>query len=621
MNQRKIHSSSVKVALIFLFIGILWIAMSDKLALLLANNLEQLSAIQTLKGWVFIGVSTIVVFFLVNSEARKKEIIINTLNSKSKWQKLLIYNLPDTKVYLINSDFDLLFQASGNTQEYNATLEMPVKSADRYCSNGIATIPLKSLLGDVFNGTQVALANEFNYNFYEIHGIPVTDEKSNSNAILLIVLNRTQQRKLVQQINNERRSFAKLSDKYHSLNSELVDSYNQLQTYNKELIENKERYSAFIQQTSEAVYRIEMKRPVDLALSADMQVAAIISTCYLAEYNNAFAEIYSHETDKNHIGKTHYEIYPENNHVISQELINELVQHNYVLKDLESVEYDAHGRTRYFFNNIVGIIEGNKLIRFWGTKLETTRQKKYERELLLAKKAAEESDKLKSAFLANMSHEIRTPLNGILGFSELICNSGVADAKKEKYFTIIQASNQQLLRIINDILDISRLQTGQISIYKTEFPLNKLIDEIEASMKIEIMQKKKEIDFIVSKTLSEGDDNVKTDRERLYQIITNLASNAIKFTEQGSVTIAYERKNKSVVEFSVSDTGIGIPGEYLGSIFDQFRQVEEFASRSYGGTGLGLSISKGLVELLGGYIAVESEENVGSTFKFNIKIS
>jgi signal transduction histidine kinase len=362
-----------------------------------------------------------------------------------------------------------------------------------------------------------------------------------------------------------------------------------------------------------------MNPPVDRNLSIDMQVAAIISSGYLSEYNSSFAEVYYLESSHNHIGQSHAEVFPPSNQVQTQELIRELVTHDYTLKDYESVEYDQFGQTRYFLNNIVGIQEDNKLIRFWGTKLETTKQKKHERELLQAKRAAEESSKLKSAFLANMSHEIRTPLNGILGFSELLCNVQLTEEKKIKYHTIIQASNQQLLRIINDILDISRLQTGQISIEKTEFPLNDLIDEIESSSRIELEQNKKEIDLVFDKQFDNGGDTIYTDRERLYQVITNLTNNAVKFTKTGSVKVAYQLKNKSILEFSVTDTGIGIPGEYLGSIFDQFRQVEEFASRQYGGTGLGLSISKGLVELLGGYIAVESEEGVGSTFKFTIK--
>jgi len=219
-----------------------------------------------------------------------------------------------------------------------------------------------------------------------------------------------------------------------------------------------------------------------------------------------------------------------------------------------------------------------------------------------------------------MSHEIRTPLNGILGFSELLCNVGLTDEKRSKYFHIIQASNLQLLRIINDILDISRIQTGQLSINKEKFSLNSLLDNIETSLQHEISSKNKSITLVIEKAFEEDKDEICTDRERLYQIITNLASNAVKFTEEGSVTIGYKQKNKSILEFSIADTGIGIPGEFLGSIFDQFRQVEEFASRKYGGTGLGLSISKGLVEVLGGYISVESEVDSGSTFKFTTKM-
>ena len=538
---------------------------------------------------------------------------------QNRWHKKLISNLPESGVFLLDSNFNHVFDESTVESIYlNKILSIEVKKTDSYSSNGGKSILLKEAITPAFQGEKIILGIETSDSFFEVHALPV-NEAPEFMGVLLIVFDRTQQRELIRQISNERKSFVKLSAKYHALNSELSDSYKQLQTYNKELIENKERYTAFIQQTSEAVYRMDMKKPVDMSLPTEMQVAAIISTGYMAEYNPSFSIIYDLDKERNHIGKSQAELYPESNQVQSQELIRELVQHNYVLKDHESVEYDSFGRTRYFLNNFVGIIEDGKLIRFWGTKLETTRQKKYERELILAKKDAEKSDKLKSAFLANMSHEVRTPLNGILGFSELVCNTNLPDKKKVKYFKIIQASNQQLLRIINDILDISRLQTGQLSIEKTEFSVNTLMDEIESFLNVELDRSNKDLKLVINKTFGSDTDTIYTDKERLYQIVTNLANNAIKFTDKGKVTITYQEKAASVMEFSIDDTGIGIPGDYLGSIFDQFRQVEEFANRNYGGTGLGLSISKGLVELLGGYIAVESEPGVGSRFKFTIK--
>ncbi|HBH47747.1 MAG TPA: hypothetical protein DDX98_03870 [Bacteroidales bacterium] len=621
MTKKKIHPSALRIAIVFLVIGALWIILSDKIVAFMVRDVNQLTAIQTIKGWVFIAITAIVIFMLVNHEISKKEKLITTISEKSHWQRLLLSNLPQIQVFLLTRQFEPIFFASDNPNSILKTLlEVELKSQDTFCKKGSDPSTLYNLLKTAPENFKIELALELDDDFLEIHYIPVLDKNNAAPTFLLIVFNKTQERELIRQVTSERKSFSRLSGKYHALNRELGDSYKQLQTYNKELIENKERYSAFIQQTSEAVYRIDMKKPVDLSLSMDIKVAAVISTCYLAEYNTAFANIYNLGIDKAHVGKGHYDIYPEANHVQSQVLIRELVEHNFTLKDHESVEYDANGRTRYFLNNIVGIVEDNKLIRFWGTKLETTKQKKHERELIHAKKLAEESNKLKSAFLANMSHEIRTPLNGILGFSELICNTGLSDTKRERYFDIIQSSNQQLLRIINDILDVSRLQTGQILIEKATFPLNTLINEIETSMQLEIQQKKKEIDFVTKRGLKDGEDEIKSDRDRLFQVITNLVNNAIKFTDKGSVKLSYEKKSKSFMEFSVADTGIGIPDKYLESIFDQFRQVEEFASRKYGGTGLGLSISKGMVELLGGYIAVESEECGGSTFKFPIKI-
>ena len=619
MKKKNNYSGLIRHAAFFLIAGVLWILLWNNVPFWFIENANTLATINSFKPWVSLIIGTALVWRLMSINNSSSKNLVDTLKLQIKWQRQLIANLPEAGVFLIDDKFNQVFDESTLESIYlHKIIALEAKRSDSYCFGGEKPVLLKNALQPAFTGKKTILGIETSDSFYEIHALPV-NETYEFNGVLLIVFDRTQQRELIRQISNERKSFAKLSSKYHALNSELSDSYKQLQTYNKELIENKERYTAFIQQTSEAVYRMDMKKPIDLAFSTEMQVAAIVSTGYLAEYNTSFGTIYNLDPDRNHIGKSQVELYPESNQVQSQELIRELVQHNYVLKDHESVEYDGHGRTRYFLNNFVGIVEDGRLIRFWGTKFETTRQKKYERELILAKKDAEKSDKLKSAFLANMSHEIRTPLNGILGFSELVCNAELADKKKKKYFNIIQASNQQLLRIINDILDISRLQTGQLSIEKTEFSVNNLMDEIESYLKVEIDRTNKNLELVITKNLDNDSDTICTDKERLYQVVTNLANNAIKFTEKGKVTIAYEEKASSVMEFSIDDTGIGIPGDYLGSIFDQFRQVEEFANRNYGGTGLGLSISKGLVELLGGYIAVESEPGVGSRFKFTIK--
>lgn len=237
-----------------------------------------------------------------------------------------------------------------------------------------------------------------------------------------------------------------------------------------------------------------------------------------------------------------------------------------------------------------------------------------ETELKEAKDKAEESDKIKSAFLANMSHEIRTPMNGIIGFADLLNSPDLPEDKQRQFVDIINRSSKQLLSIINDIIDISKIESGQIVINNSTFNLNEAVKEIyEFYQPIALIKK-------IELTLSSNIDNrafIITDDVKLKQILTNLISNALKFTESGKIEIHYTVKTQHI-EFFVRDTGIGIENEYIETIFERFRQVEYSNKRNYGGTGLGLAIAKAYSELLGGTIGVSSEVNKGSTFSFSI---
>ena len=235
--------------------------------------------------------------------------------------------------------------------------------------------------------------------------------------------------------------------------------------------------------------------------------------------------------------------------------------------------------------------------------------------LIEAKEKAEESDRLKTAFLANISHEIRTPMNGILGFSDMLARDNLDIEKREMFIEIIRKSGNQLLSIIDDIIDISKIETEQIRVVKEIFDLNEVMDYTFALFKPQFDQLNLEFQYIPdckNKTCI-----VESDKVRIQQIITNLLNNALKFTHSGFVKFGYAFIDNYVKIF-VKDSGIGISTEHEGIIFERFRQVDEGSSRNYGGTGLGLSISKALVEKLGGTIWFESVPNEGSTFYFTI---
>jgi len=218
-----------------------------------------------------------------------------------------------------------------------------------------------------------------------------------------------------------------------------------------------------------------------------------------------------------------------------------------------------------------------------------------------------------------MSHEIRTPLNGIIGFTELLSEEVNITDKQKKYLEIIRHNGENLLTLVNDIIDLSKIEAQQIDIRKDFFDLNSLLFEIQETHKAIILSKAKKIDIrYVSDDYSTFE--VFTDKLRLTQIISNLINNAIKYTEFGHIRFGYnELPDKKYIEFYVKDTGIGIPENELKNIFNRFVQIGN-SSKKYRGAGLGLSIAKNLVELLGGNIRVESIEGKGTVFYFTILI-
>ena len=244
-------------------------------------------------------------------------------------------------------------------------------------------------------------------------------------------------------------------------------------------------------------------------------------------------------------------------------------------------------------------------------------RKKTEQELNKALIKAQESDRLKSAFLANMSHEVRTPLNSIIGFSELMTDPDFDVDQQSEFAKIILNSGNYLLSIISDIMDFSKIEAGQVTVYKLPLVVQKLISTVQKEYTF--IAQDKGIELIIDPLSPKEEIWIQSDENRLRQVLTNLVSNAIKFTKEGSVELGFKITG-DCVKFQVSDTGIGIPEEYHDEVFERFRQVESADSRKYGGNGLGLAISKSLVEILGGEIWMESVQTKGSTFYFTIPI-
>lgn len=321
------------------------------------------------------------------------------------------------------------------------------------------------------------------------------------------------------------------------------------------------------------------------------------------------------------LGKTINDVFPQEEADDFLRLIRKSLQENRILK----TEYPLQ------INNKIIWFEGRVTPKTKNTVLYTARDitdrkqaetalKENNIELLKAKEKAEESDRLKSAFLANMSHEIRTPMNGILGFTQLLKEPKQSNDEQLQYINIIEKSGMRLLNTINDIMDISKVEAGQIEISVSDVNINEQTDYLYSFFKPEAT--KQGLQIICKNALADRDATIRTDRDKLIAILTNVIKNAIKYTNTGSIEFGYSRKDNNL-EFFVKDTGIGIPKEKQQMIFDRFVQADFSLSNRYEGSGLGLSISKAYVEMLGGNIWLKSEEmkdgNPGKTeFYFTI---
>ncbi|MCX6307726.1 MAG: PAS domain-containing sensor histidine kinase [Bacteroidia bacterium] len=290
------------------------------------------------------------------------------------------------------------------------------------------------------------------------------------------------------------------------------------------------------------------------------------------------------------------------------------------LKDkgfVDNMEANFRGKSGKILDGLMSanIIELGGVLHILSVTRDFTERKKIEKDLIIAKEKAEESDRLKSAFLANMSHEIRTPMNGILGFAELLKEPSLSGEKQQEYIQIIEKAGDRMLNIITDIVDISKIESGQMIVSNSETNVIEQMEYLFEFFKTEA--ENKGLNLIIRNSLPSSEATIKTDHEKLYAILTNLIKNAIKYTEQGFIEIGCQKKN-DLLEFYVKDTGIGVPIDRQQAIFERFIQADITNKMAKQGAGLGLSISKAYVEMLGGKIWMESEMGIGSTFYFTL---
>ncbi len=306
--------------------------------------------------------------------------------------------------------------------------------------------------------------------------------------------------------------------------------------------------------------------------------------------------------------------YHKDSRPVIQKAVKEALEHGKPY-DLEVKFINMQGRELWV--RTIGLAEKKDGIvsRLYGTFQDITEQKRSEEELIEAKNKAQQSDRLKTAFLANMSHEIRTPMNGILGYIELLRLPDITEQERDDYSNVIRKSSDRLLNTINDIIEFSKIEAGDIPISREEFNLKEVIESIVFFFEQEADNKGLNLSLIIDNNTPS--ENIKSDRTKLESVLTNLIKNALKFTDQGHITVIVEPAD-GIIKITVKDTGCGIPGDKIDLIFERFMQADITMTRGHEGSGLGLSICKAYVEKLGGKMWVDSEEGKGSSFYFTI---
>lgn len=427
------------------------------------------------------------------------------------------------------------------------------------------------------------------------------------NAAFGIIEDTTEKHEAELDLIKQNEEYKKLNDIYISQNETIRavnDALNQnnqkINRLNKQLKESETKYRSLTMQLPVGVYRTTIQ---DRFIFANSQLIQILGFNDYKEFiKRKPSDFYVDKSERDALQSQQFEKYKIFN--VTTKLKRKDGKIIWV-KDTYQAIFDDDGQIRF----LDGILE------------DITKELELQNELVLAKEKAEESDKLKSAFLANMSHEIRTPVNGILGFAELLGDEDIDDDTRNNYISIIRESTNQLLTLISDIIDISKIEAGMFDLKNTEFDLHKMFDELLEIFKLQLKSKNKE-HLLLSYKLDCKDDSCKmvSDKTRIAQVLSNLLLNAIKFTEKGEIIFGNILEDDKII-FYVKDTGIGIPDEMQNYIFDRFRQVEYKNTRKYGGTGLGLSICMGIVEVLGGKIWLNSKISQGSTFYFSIPIN
>jgi len=555
-----------KITAAYLIFGLLWILFSDMLLEATITNPEMLNHFQTYKGSFYIFITALLLFFMVKEHLRRLqeqqilfETMFNTINDSviitNPDREILMVNkgMLDTFAYsteeLIGKKTEILYEDKNTFDKYGSI----VFNKESQNTQTSYTINYKDRNHKLFPG--------------ESFSAKLFDSKGNWIANLAIIRDISEQHKTQAALHESK---IKLEAALESMTDAVVISDDK-----GNLINFNESFATF--------HKFKSK-----------------DACFkkLDDYQKTF-EIFLPDG----------QVAQRDQWAVPRALSGETAANNeYTLRRKDTGETWAGSYGFAPIRNESGLIIGSVVVA-----RDVTQNKLAKDKLLKAKDKAEESDRLKTNFLQNISHEIRTPMNAIIGFSELLSDTELDENKQKQYIDIIVNSGNQLLSIVNDILTISILETGQANISLKKVNINALLNELLTVFSN--MASDKEITLRLEVDTSH-DFFINTDETKIRQVLGNLLSNAFKFTAAGEVAFGYAVE-QNFIEFWVRDTGIGIKPEWHEKIFDRFHQADDI-SENYGGTGLGLAISKEFVELLGGSIRLESEPGNGATFYFTL---
>ena len=394
----------------------------------------------------------------------------------------------------------------------------------------------------------------------------------------------------------------------------------------RELARSEERYRTFVRQSSEGIWRFELDEPIPISAPVDQQLNQLYKHAYLAECNDAMAQMYGLDRAEQIIGSRLGDLLVRDDPT-NVAYLKAFIHSGYRLADGESVERDSHGNVRYFVNNLVGFIEDGRLIRAWGTQRDITDRKRAEdeRDALLereraARAEAERAGRVKDEFLSTLSHELRTPLNAILGWAQLLRKTNEVDENEIRQgLETIERNSKTQAQLIDDLLDMSRIVAGKVRLDVSRVEMLGVIDAAIDTCRHAADTKGVKL-YKHANALAEV--SVQGDPNRLQQMVWNLLSNAIKFTPSGGrVDVTLGRFGEQV-EITVADSGVGIEPSFLPFVFDRFRQADSTTTRSHGGLGLGLSIVRQMAEMHGGTVHAHSDgPGHGATFRILLPVA